>query len=1060
MGMTHHIRFCVRGTLGEILRCMVFTGMAAIMSLALASTAKAHFENPALEEIILSAQSSNIVFSQGMIAYQYQSRFYLPVAELGEAFEFYIERTLESGTISGWAVAEDKSFSIDTDRRELIVAGQRHPLREEDFIPPGLANSTDLYVSQEIINQIWPLTVAVNLSALTLDIMADDSLPFIQRKLRKERQKMTAAARGHTGDAAKAMIYRPNPWRAIGLPAIDLETQQSYDGNTKKFENLSSISGVFDFLFAKADFSSRLTYQDNQFNLPENLRLKLQRDSTPDQPLPLGLRRVEGGDIRLRHSPMIRNGTNGRGATATSSTHRREGDFDIVTIDGPAPPGWEVELYRNGELLEFSVVDARGEYRFEDVPLGFGNNAMRIVLYGPQGQIREETRNYLFGSNMLKPGTLSYTLGAIDADRDLIRLRDESPGFNVAQGMAISGEVAYGINRNATLYSTLSSVPTLEDNNATRDYLTAGASLSYPFGVAQIETYQDISRDNTIAHKGRAIDGRFITDLLGFKLNVRGAFFDDFESPESGYGPGAKKSEYEAGVQKTLQRSFGQLGLNLDVKDTQRINGIRTTNLGTRFSLSYAGLRLAHQTNTILDDLTHQFSTGQLSATARMRDLRTRINLNYGLYPDYDLTSMDAEWRYRITPKFSGAFLASHDFPTAISGTGVQLNYDFEKFIGSAETLWTEGDDLRFMLRASTSLGPYEENGAYGFSADRLGSMSAVQARVFADYNNDGIFNEGDQPIPGAKIKINNLRSGSETNDRGIITARQISDVETARIEIDQNTLFDPYFKPAIDGYETVLRPGTMPQFDFPVMQTGAIDGTLLRDNGAGVGGIPLELIDDKGDVIARTDTAYDGFYTFEYIRPGTYVIRTGSTSKHINVPPQTIVVASDALFASGIELNLVEQAAEADGGKNGEVAQPNHEIVPSLRTAQPAPSYSADPGDFTAHITDIRVVEKPDYIRLVLDLSGEGAYTLGHDDNNGHVLLVDMPGMRFDTPPIWQSSTGKIIAGYTITPTPDGKGSRLAITGMAPLVVGMNAIMQPTDSTGYRLYIDLKNKP
>lgn len=1059
MGMTHHICFCVRRTLGAMLRCMVLTCMVAITSVALTVTAKAHFESPALEEIILSVQSNNIVFSQGMIAYQYQSRFYLPVAELGEAFEFYIDRNLESGTISGWALAEDKNFSIDVDRRELIVAGQRHPLREEDFIRPGLANPVDLYISQETINQIWPLTVAVNLSALTLDIMADDSLPFIQRKLRKDRQKMAAATRGHTGNDNKNMIYKPNPWRAIGPPAIDLETQQGYDGNTKKFENISSISGVFDFLFAKADFSSRLTYQDNQFNTPENIRLKLQRDSTPDQRLPFGLRRVEGGDVRLRHSPMIRNGTNGRGVTATSSTHRREGDFDIVTIDGPAPPGWEVELYRNGELLEFSVVDARGEYRFEDVPLGFGNNAMRIVLYGPQGQLREETRNYLFGSNMLKPGTLSYTLGAVDADRDLLRLRDESPGFNVARGAALSGEIAYGINRHATVYSTLSSVPTLENYNATRDYLTAGASLSYPFGVAQIETYHDVSRDNAIVNKGRAVDGRFITDLLGFKLNLRGAVFDSFESPDSGYGLSAKKTEYEAGVQKTLQRSFGQLGLNLDMKDTQRVNGIRTTNLGTRLSLGYAGFRLAHQTNTILDDFTHQFSTGQLSITARMHDLRTRINLNYGLYPNRELTSMDAEWRYRVTPRFSGALLASHDFPTSVSGTGLQLNYDFTKFIGSVESLWTEGDDLRLMLRASTSLGPYEKNGAYGFTADRLGSMSALQARVFADHNHDGVFNDGDDPIPGVRVKINNARSGGETNDQGIVTTRQMSDVETARIEIDQNTLFDPYFKPAIDGYETVLRPGTMPQFDFPVMQTGAIDGTLLRDNGAGVAGIPLELVDDKGDVIARTDTAYDGFYTFEYIRPGTYVIRTGPTSKQINVPPQTIVVASDKIFASGIDLTLVEQAAEADGRKNGEVAQLNHETAPSLRTAQLAPSYSADPRDFIAYVTDMRVVEKPDYIRLVLDLSGEGVYTLG-SDRDGYVLLVDMPGMRFDVPAIWQSPSGKVITGYTIVPTPDGKGSRLVITSNAKLAVGMNAIVQSTDVNGYRLYIDLKNKP
>ena len=49
---------------------------------------------------------------------------------------------------------------------------------------------------------------------------------------------------------------------------------------------------------------------------------------------------------------------------------------------GVGPPGWEIELYNNNELIDFGEVPGDGLYFFEDVVLGYGNNQIiqKIIL--------------------------------------------------------------------------------------------------------------------------------------------------------------------------------------------------------------------------------------------------------------------------------------------------------------------------------------------------------------------------------------------------------------------------------------------------------------------------------------------------------------------------------------------------------------------------------------------------------------------------------------------------------------------------------------------------------
>ena len=88
-------------------------------------------------------------------------------------------------------------------------------------------------------------------------------------------------------------------------------------------------------------------------------------------------------------------------------------------------------------------------------------------------------------------------------------------------------------------------------------------------------------------------------------------------------------------------------------------------------------------------------------------------------------------------------------------------------------------------------------------------------------------------------------------------------------------------------------------------------------------------------------ETAYDGFYTFEYVAPGDYTVQVDPSYK-VHVPPMRISVASDDLLANGADLLLMEKAEEAEPSgqaeKGSEVAHTHDALPDGSETEQPAP--------------------------------------------------------------------------------------------------------------------------
>jgi hypothetical protein len=129
-------------------------------------------------------------------------------------------------------------------------------------------------------------------------------------------------------------------------------------------------------------------------------------------------------------------------------------------------------------------------------------------------------------------------------------------------------------------------------------------------------------------------------------------------------------------------------------------------------------------------------------------------------------------------------------------------------------------------------------------------------------------------------------------------------------VEIDEQSIEAPFWLPRDKKKVIVGRPGTTQQIDFPVYNTGEVEGVGLSDDGAGntheMGGVEVQLTGPEGEAIATTHTAHDGFYLFTLVKPGPYTVqipKVGARQRDFLVgPSDQFRISADGEVINGID--------------------------------------------------------------------------------------------------------------------------------------------------------------
>ena len=882
--------------------------------------------------------------SEAVFAYEINGKYYLPIAEISKDLDFFVDIETEGLYATGFAGGEDNTFTIEQKRNELIMNGQRESIPEDSILVSDYLATDDLYVQLELLNKIWPVEMSIDLSRLTINIEASEDLPFMKRKEREEKRKKIEERQVSLQERRKVLPQRPNPYSWFGKPAIDYQGTYTYDDEEDDLTGTNVFTGTQQIGKMLAEFSATFRLlRDRELERPDNVRLKFSRKSAGKDFLAPGIRNFEFGDVTLRQRDLISSTESGRGVVISNDNKDIFNEFDEITIEGTGPPGWEIELYNNEELIEFGIVPDDGLYFFEDVILNYGNNQIKLLFFGPQGQIREETRSYTAGGNMLPPGQLIYNAGFLDADREFILLANEPR--TTPRGVIKTLSSSYGVNSWLTVFGNYTEIP---ENDKDRTYQTAGAAISTPVGLFETEAYNETAGGNALA-----VD--YITSFLGIRTNLGVARFNDFESTDSGFGTNKKTFEADGQFNKLIKIASIPIGLRLNTTHTERKTGAPVTTVDFAQTLSAAGLRVSHSTTSRFNDFVHESTSAGITTTAREGPWQLRGSINYDIHPLFEMDSFTSELRYRAENSFQAALNFGHNFKSSDYQAGFQLGYDFKKVLASFESRYDKGDGWDFVLRATSSLNPYTPDGRYEFSSQQKRQASPINAHVYLDRDSDGEFGEGDEPLEGVRLRVGPGATKTETNEEGQILAYATADKLT-NFQIEKSSLEDPYFVPATEGFSTIPARGGVIQASFPVVETGAIEGTVFRDdNNQYVAGLTLELLDEAGEVINTVVSAFDGYYAFEFVRPGPYSIRA-EASHNVALLENVTSVTADELFVYGNDLlvQIPEHLAKRRTSNNSAQTfgpftegDPEHTYGPFIQDVNPAPGFAGETEPF-----------------------------------------------------------------------------------------------------------------
>jgi len=871
-------------------------GALALLACVLAGGA-ARAQAPALDEellVILEVRLDGAVLSPGVLGYQSPAGPLLPLGALADLMELAVDVEPRTGRAEGWTGDEARRFRLDLRAGTVTVAGATTSL------DPGtaVAGDDDIYVTAENLARWFPVDAAVNLGQLLVKLTAREPLP-VQKRRRREALRAEQLARrlGHPDFPLEKAAYRGFTW-----PLLDLNLE--YRGRSDAMRPLAAVQASADVAGLAAAFHAN---HDGGRTIG-TARLRLGRTDADAELLgPLAATRFEFGDLYAPSTPLVLRGKLGRGVGVDNLPLRQPDRYDATEIAGDGPPGWEVELYANGVLLEVGEVDAEGRYLFADVPLLFGRNEFRSVLYGPQGQTREHVRTVTVGGEMIPRGAVRYRLFAVQDERSLL-VDDALLAATPDRGRwTTHAEAGVGLLRNLSLGGAVTASPVDGEDHA---YRTLGLQTVLRGLHVQTTWVDDVDGGDALGFNAQGY-------VFGRTLNASHERFRDFRSDANDL---AQRRTAETRLRLGGNARWRGRGLAYDLKyqhTSYEERGILSQDLVAARAATSVGRT---QLNTRVDWRRSEATAGGYDRVAADQMLSgslgpvlVRGSVRWGFAPASRLESFaaSAAWRPARDVRVGGR-VQRNLVGVGATTVGASLTLLLDSFQLSLNVSDTSRQKPWFGVSITTSLTRVPDTGRVHVQRQRMSAGYGATARVFLDRNANGLFDDADDPLPGVQLDGTGLPGVVATDKRGQVFVGGLPAHRERDITLDVDSIDDPYLLPSISGRRATGHPGAHVVLDFPVTFAGDVEGTVYAQTAAGkvpVRGVALELVDLTDRTLRTAVSEFDGYYLFQEVPPGWYEVRVvpeSLTRKNLRVPaPVAVSIAADGGVSAGNDFTL-----------------------------------------------------------------------------------------------------------------------------------------------------------
>jgi hypothetical protein len=575
----------------------------------------------------------------------------------------------------------------------------------------------------------------------------------------------------------------------------------------------------------------------------------------------------------------------GNGATLGNRPLNQPSSFDRHSLQGELPPGWDVELYFNDALVAFQQSRPDGRYSFDDLPLVYGPNEFRLVFHGPLGQLRVERQNFLLEQSMIAPGELNYSL---------TRQRDE-------RGRERSVvQFDWGLGKRLSATGGLVRLPL---GGAERRYANVGLHGYLQSFILSA----DLARSD---QGGTLAQAAVKTRLLGLSLGASHAEARDFTSEL--YLPSADpvRSRDELGIDGALPApAWLRIPLSLQARRDRLVSGAQNIEVLGRLSTYQFGTAVSNAVRW-QSQRGAKAADGVLQASRRVAGIGVSGQLQYAIEPHFSASTLAVSADKVVADGYLLNLGVMRGFADREYRLSAGLNKSLGGFGLGINGYYSSRGDYGVGVQLFVAMGLEPRHARWITDAQPMAANGAASVRVFLDKNQNGVWDAGDEPLPGAGFTINGGGTLARTGADGVAYLNRLPARQNVDIGFDVSTLDDPQLAAQQKGYRIAPRAGKVTALDFAVSVTGEIDGTTyLMANGArrAIGDLELELVDSREKVVATAKSASDGYFVVASVIPGNYVLRiSGEQLRRLHLSDlgtHMITIAPDGKFVNGKEL-------------------------------------------------------------------------------------------------------------------------------------------------------------
>jgi len=541
-----------------------------------------------------------------------------------------------------------------------------------------------------------------------------------------------------------------------------------------------------------------------------------------------------------------------RGASVTNAPFLRPSHVGSLRYYGDLPAGWQLEAYQGGQLVAFDSVDAFGRYALE-LPVGYGDNPVDFVAYGPAGEIREFNRTYKIIGEQLPSGRFEYGVAGGECGDPLCEA-------------AANVDLRYGISRRLTVRG-----------GAERYWRDSLSSLMHPYALATGLLGNAVALEGEVVGNAYVRGGARFEPSIDFRLGAEYARFElDVEQPvitqasrrglwvfDAFVRPLASEGSFYLEGQAQIDDNLGQDVTRARVRASVQAGGARlypyarldriAPTDGPAESREFLGVNAFAMGRPSWGPLRNLWFRGDLEmeATGGMNLAAGYVARSLGPALRVEL---GAAWRegtsgtlFSLTlnsylPSMRASTLALR--PTVGEGSTVQ------SFQGSVIY-----DDSR--NRLTTAPGPSLER-------------SGVSGRVFVDRNGNGRPEVDEEGVYGVRVVVGS--QVASTDSLGRFRVWDLPAFEPVQVEIDSLSLDNPLYVPAISSASVAPPPNAVRELNLPLVPGAILEGRVVRGpERRPVGSITLNLIDRATGRRRQIATFVDGSFYAMGVRPGEY---------------------------------------------------------------------------------------------------------------------------------------------------------------------------------------------